>query len=174
MIIVESRRKKPETIQKAYPGAIIIDVTSKGPEPWVQFSPFYPHGDVPIPGTDQVGQSVEGIWQGLKVFEKEGIDPSKWAILNMKGIKRSGTSRGKVLGHRLGSELLGYFEARKKIYLPVYRWVLENKLADQIETLAAISGDIVLLDYETNEDLEDLTKPLSHASLIAKFARGEW
>ena len=28
MIIIESKRKKPETILKAYPGAILADVTS--------------------------------------------------------------------------------------------------------------------------------------------------
>lgn len=120
-IFIERRRNKQETIQKQYPGATVIDVTSKGEEPWVRFSPFFAHGDIPIPGSDQTGQSVEGIWQGLKMFEQEGIDPKKWAITNMKGIKRSGKSRGKVLGHQFDDELLGYLDARKKIYLPVYK-----------------------------------------------------
>lgn len=176
-IFIESRRKKLETVEKLYPGATIIDVTSKGEEPWVKFSPFYPHGNIPIPGSDQFGQSVEGIWQGLKVFEKEGIDPTKWAIVNMKGIKRSGTSRGKVLGHRFGpdsDDLLGYLDARRKIYLPVYRWALEHELKSQLDSLIELSGDIVLLDYETNDDIKNLVKPLSHASLIRKFLRNEW
>ena len=31
-------------------------------------SPFYPHGGIPIPFSGSVtSQSVEGIWQGLKV-----------------------------------------------------------------------------------------------------------
>ena len=50
-ITVASRRKKPETLTRRYPGALIVDVTSKGPEPWVRFSPFFPHGGVPIPNT---------------------------------------------------------------------------------------------------------------------------
>lgn len=180
-IIVESRRKKLETIQKTYPNASpIIDVTSKGPEPWVRFSPFFPHGGIPIPNSPgKFGQSVEGIWQGLKVFEKEDIDPSKWAIISMKGIKRSGTSRGKVRGHRfgVGSEtLLGYRDARQQIYLPAYQWLLQNRLAAEVSDLRALaeSGPVVLLDYETNGDIDDLTKPLSHASLIAKWVSGEW
>jgi hypothetical protein len=103
MIHVESRRKKLETIRASHPGAMIIDVTCKGPEPWLQFSPFFPHGDIPIPNSGHhAGQSVEGIWQGLKVFEKEDIDPAKWESTNMKGIKRSAGTTGKVLGHRWG------------------------------------------------------------------------
>jgi hypothetical protein len=90
-VVVESRRKKLSSLEKRWPGAAIIDVTSKGPQPWVRFSPFYPHGGIPIPNTpSQTAQSVEGLWQGLKVFEREDIDPGKWAITNMSGIKPKG------------------------------------------------------------------------------------
>src|SRR5947208_15178862 len=128
-VAVESRRKKLATIEKLWPSAPIIDVTSKGAEPWVRFSPFYPHGGVPIPNTPgETAQSVEGLWQGLKVFEREDVDPGKWAITHMAGIKRGGKSRGAVRGHRFGvgsDILLGYREARIRIYLPAYKWVLE-------------------------------------------------
>lgn len=42
-------------------------------------------------------QSVEGVWQGLKVFESEDIDTSKLAVANMKGIKRSVRSRDRAV-----------------------------------------------------------------------------
>ena len=75
MIIVESKRKKMETLEKEYPGAMIIDVTSHADNEFVQFSPFYPHGGIPVPFTDYISaESVEGIWQGLKVFENYNID----------------------------------------------------------------------------------------------------
>jgi hypothetical protein len=179
-VIVESRRKKPETIKKMWPGTLVADVTSRGPEPWVRFSPFFPHGGVPIPNTpDQTAQSVEGLWQGLKVFEKQDIDPSKWAVTSMRGIKRSGASRGAVRGHRFGvgsDVLLGYREARYRIYLPAYRWVLENRLAADAARLRAAleDGPVVLLDYETNEDVNDLSSPLSHAALVKLFLEGKW
>jgi O-acetyl-ADP-ribose deacetylase (regulator of RNase III) len=67
-LTVESRRKKRATIEKTWPGALILDVTSKGEEPWVRFSPFYPHGGIPVPNSPGTfAQSVEGLWQGLKV-----------------------------------------------------------------------------------------------------------
>jgi hypothetical protein len=179
-VIVESRRKKAETLEKLWPGALIADVTSKGPEPWVRFSPFYPHGGIPIPNTPgQTAQSVEGLWQGLKVFEKEGIDPKKWSITTMKGIKRSGTSRGAVRGHRFGvgsDVLLGYRDARYQIYLPAYKHALETHLAAELAKLreAMESGPVVLLDYETNQNVDDLTSPLSHAALVKCFLEGIW
>src|SRR5438445_5621679 len=61
------RRRKG--IEARYPGAAVVDVTSRGPEPWVRFSPFYPHGGIPVPYSPGVeSESVEGIWQALKVF----------------------------------------------------------------------------------------------------------
>ena len=179
-ITVQSRRKKLATIESLYAGAMIVDVTSKGTEPFVRFSPFYPHGDIPIPGSPGVfAQSVEGLWQGLKLFEREDIDPAKWAITNISGIKRSGKSRGAVLGHRygIGSDmLLGYRDARHQIYLPAYKWVLENRLTEQVEQLRTIAASqpLVLLDYETNSDIENLSSPLSHAALVKYFLEGKW
>ncbi len=179
-IIVESRRRKLENVERRWPEASIIDMTSKGEDPWVRFSPFYPHGGIPIPNTpDQTAQSVEGLWQGLKVFEEEDIDPGRWAITNMTGIKRGGKISGSVRGHRFGvgnDILLGYREARFRIYLPAYKWVLENCLTDEVEELrqSSLNGTLVLLDYETNLDPEDLNRPLSHAGLIKCHIEEAW
>lgn len=75
MIIIESKRKKIENILKAYPDAIIADVTSNAKDGLVKLSPFYPHGGIPVPFSPRIfAECVEGIWQGLKVFENDGID----------------------------------------------------------------------------------------------------
>ncbi len=177
---IDSRRKKPWTVVKLWPGALLVDVTSKGSEPWVRFSPFFPHGGIPIPNTpNQTSASVEGLWQGLKVFEKEDTAPAKWSITTMRNIKRSGKSRGAVRGHRFGATsdtLLGYRDARYRIYLPAYRWVLENKLTRELEQLRAAVKErpVVLLDYETNANVDDLTSPLSHAALVKQYLEDTW
>ena len=46
--------------------------------------------------------------------------------------------------------------------------MLKNKANSVMTDLQdkAIKSDIILLDYTTNENIEDLSKPLSHASLI--------
>ena len=179
-VVVESRRKRRATMEKAWPGALVLDVTSKGEEPWVRFSPFYPHGGIPVPNTPGTfAQSVEGLWQGLKVFEREDVDPSRWQIKDMRGIKRAGRARGQVRGHRFGvgsGVLLGYRDARYHIYLPAYRWVLENRLAAEVDRLRgeAAARPVVLLDYETNGDVEALSRPLSHAALVKHYLEGKW
>ena len=178
MIIIESKRKKSATILKIYPNAILADVTSSAKDGLVKLSPFYPHGGIPVPFSEGYSATcVEAIWQGLKVFESCDVDVQMFQNDTMKNIKRTVRRYGKPLGHRKGvngTELLGYIEARKQIYIPAYRWVLENKVANIIERLreASKTKTIVLLDYDTNADVENAKKPLSHASLIKAYAEG--
>ncbi|MBD2182699.1 hypothetical protein H6S82_19945 [Planktothrix sp. FACHB-1355] len=179
-VIVKSRRTSIDNLRKHYGEATIIDVTSRGSEPWIRFSPFYPHGNIPVPfSPGYFSMTVEGIWQGLKVFESADVDPSKLMITNMKGIKRTQRTHGKVLGHRAGltgERLLSYAEARRAIYLPSYKWVLENCLQNFLSQIQQLSADktLLLLDYETNCDLDNLSKPLSHASLIKRYLENDW
>jgi hypothetical protein len=178
MIIIESKRKKPATILKQYPDAILADVTSGAKDGLVKLSPFYPHYGIPVPFSEgYTATCVEAIWQGLKVFESCDVDVEMFKNDTMKNIKRTVRRFGKPLGHRKGvdgTELLGYIEARKQIYIPAYKWVLENKVANIIERLreASKTKTIVLLDYDTNADVENAKKPLSHASLIKAYVEG--
>jgi hypothetical protein len=178
MIIIESKRKKPETIRKKYPDAILADVTSGAKDGLVKLSPFYPHGGIPVPFSEgYTATCVEAIWQGLKVFEGADVDVSLFENDTMKGLKRTVRRFGKPLGHRKGvngTELLSYIEARKQIYIPTYRWVLENKVKAIMDRLkeASQTKTIVLLDYDTNADVENAKRPLSHASLIKAYVEG--
>jgi len=177
---VEHRRTSPNTLKARYGDPVVLDVTSRGPEPWLRFSPYYPHGPIPIPfSPGQVGASVEGIWQGLKVFEQADVDRNVIGVTTMKGIKRSIRRFGQVLGHRAGLDgdrLLPYGEARKQIYLPCYRFVLETCVADLVDELERLSraGPVVLLDFQTNGDVENLATPLSHAALVKRYVEGDW
>ncbi|KAJ3165434.1 hypothetical protein HDU88_004230 [Geranomyces variabilis] len=176
---------KAETLQEQYPGCMVIDVTSKAKLPWQKFSPFYPHGAIPVPTADGLtSASVEGIWQGLKVFELQSTDCKKLEKTDMKDLKRFPTKvRGKVLGHALNldldstapEKLLGYVAARRRIYLPAYRTVLERMQVEiaELRRLQRENG-LVLLDYGTNDDVEDERTPLSHAGLIKLYLEGRY
>ncbi|HLZ58036.1 MAG TPA: hypothetical protein VKR06_13940 [Ktedonosporobacter sp.] len=180
MIALQSRRITLEHIEQKYPDAAIFDLTSHSVQPWIRFSPFYPHGNIPVPfSPGQVSASVEGIWQGLKVFEQADVDPSRFTVTSMKRLKRSVRAYGRVLGHRQGVEgsmLLDYAEARRLIYLPTYYWVLVNRLQDELVQLKeqAKKQTVILLDYETNCDVADLRRPLSHAGLVKRYLEGQW
>ncbi|WP_243716978.1 hypothetical protein [Actinomadura sp. KC345] len=176
-IRVASRRRGMASLTAAFPGTEIIDVTSKAPEPWVRLSPFHPHGGIPVPYCDGVtSESVEGIWQALKVFQNSDVDPAKLRVTAMKGLKRTVGRYGPVKGHRTGlhgDRLLPYETARRRIYLPAYRWVLEHRVADLVERLRD-KEDVVLLDYTTNGNVTDPASPLSHAAIIQLHIEGRW
>jgi hypothetical protein len=177
---VASRRASLASLRRRYGDVPIIDVTSHGPAPWVRFSPFYPHGDIPVPlSPGSTAASVESIWQGLKVFERADIDRAKLSNTSMRGLKRSARSLGLVLGHRAGvdgTELLDYAQARRRIYLPAYRYVLDHRLQNELDELRQLGATqtVVLLDYETNTDLDDLSRPLSHAGLVVRYLARSW
>ncbi len=180
MIYIDSKRKLEKTLKKLYPDAIFVDVTSKSTTEEVKLSPFYPVGDIPIPfSKGRVSKCVEGIWQGLKVFENDDVDEKCFDNETMKNIKRTVRKFGKPKGHRKGikgKELLNYIQARIHIYLPAYLWVLENRANQLVEKLKNNSKeqDIVLLDYTVNCNVLDPSKPLSHACLIKAYIEGNY
>lgn len=179
MIVVANKKRKLEKIMEENPGAYILDVTSSSEQyEGKVLSPFYPHGRIPVPGESKTvtATCVEAIWQGLKVFENEGIDLAMFRNDTMKNIKRTVRKFGKPLGHQYGvfsKELLGYEDAKRLIYIPAYKYVLENipsvkRSLEKIRTILE-TRDIVILDYNINPDNADKSKPLSHAELIKMY-----
>lgn len=148
------------------PQACILDVSSRGDEPYCQLSPFWAHGGIPVPGMPGVlSDSVEGVWQGLKVL-REGIDPSFFQGL---GRKRGGRPNG----HRWGSETLQYLEARRRIYRPTYEWMLEHRahpaiLGDLLHR-SALGIERFLHDFANVGNIDDSSGPLAHAALLADW-----
>lgn len=183
MLYIENKKRKLENIKKQYPNADILDITSTSEKRYAQLlSPFYPHGGIPVPFTPgMTAACVEGIWQGLKVFEHEDISIETMQNRTMKNLKRTIRTLGMPKGHRkgvCGIELLDYFSARMLIYLPSYKWVLDNvpEVHDVVEKIKerSLSHDIVLLDYNTNIDFLDTSSPLSHAGLLKAYIEGTY
>lgn len=182
MIYVENKRRKLERIEAQHPNAVILDITSKSQYAKI-LSPFYPHYNIPIP-LDSHGLTatcVEAIWQGLKVFESEGVSFDTFKNDKMLNIKRTSRKLGKLKGHlngAYGSELLGYFDARMMIYIPTYKWILENipTVKDIIQkiTQQSLKQDIVFLDYNTNIDFKNISSPMSHAGLVKLYIEGNY
>lgn len=181
MIYIVNKRRKLESIQKEYPNADILDLTSKS-EYAKQLSPFYPHGNIPIPfSKGETATCVEAVWQGLKVFENFGVDFDTFRNNTMKNLKRTVRKYGQPKGHQKGiysRKLLDYFQARVQIYLPTYKWMLDN-ISSVKNLLLRISErakthDLVFLDFNTNYDYRDLSTPLSHAGLIKLYIENQY
>lgn len=183
MIYVENKKRKLEKIQEQYPNADILDITSASEKRYAQMlSPFYPHCNIPVPFTPgMTATCVEAVWQGLKVFQTADVDVDMFKNDTMKGLKRTVRHFGLPLGHRkgvYGKELLNYFDARMQIYLPTYKWVLDNipEVHDIVSRIAerAKTNDIVFLDYNTNIEFRDISSPLSHAGLVKLYIEGNY
>lgn len=146
-------------------GKLVVDVSSRSPLPWSYLSPFYPHGGIPVPGMHATSDSVEGIWQGLKVIGGK-TDPS---YFKGKGRKR----RGQPECHLHGKRSLNYVFARKLIYQSSYWWMVYRCPRARWTALAllliGLDADIYLHDVETNGDIENTKAPWAHAALLAKI-----
>ena len=183
MIYVVNKKRKLENVKEEFPNAVILDITSTSDMRYAQIlSPFYPHMNIPIPFTDGLTATcVEAVWQGLKVFEGADVDFTTFRNNTMRDLKRTVRKYGMPKGHRkgaYGTELLGYFDARMLIYLPTYKWVLDNvsevhRVVERIREQSKIQ-DIVFLDYNTNIDFRDVSKPLSHAGLVKLYIEGNY
>lgn len=183
MIYVVNKKRGIERIEKEFPNAYILDITSSSDKRYAQLlSPYYPHGNIPIPNTPSLKATcVEAVWQGLKVFETADVDLSTFNNDTMRNLKRTVRKYGKPIGHRYGvysDKILNYFEARMLIYLPTYKYVLDNvpevhSIVERIREKAKTSV-VILLDYNTNSDYRDTTKPLSHAELVKLYIEGNY
>ena len=153
--------------QRPPPGAQWIDVSSEGDEPFDVLSPFHPHGEIPVPGMPgRFSDSVEGVWQGLKVI-RGAIAPR---YFQGPGKKRG----GKPAGHRYGSRkrLLDLEAARREIYIPTYEWMLEHRapaaVIGALRSLMRSGVSVFLHDRASNASIgKDL--PLAHASVLARW-----
>ena len=102
-------------------GSVVYDVSSYAESPYCTFSPMWVHGGILVPGMPgTTSDTVEGIWQGLKVIR----GAAALRYFSGPGQKRG----GKPSGHQYGEKLLKIVEAREKIYRVAYEWVLANRI----------------------------------------------
>ena len=174
--IVEARslfQFVPRRLVSALPSdATVHDVSSRSSSIALRkLSPFYPHGRIPVPGaSDMYSDSVEGIWQGLKVI---GGD-TDFSYFSGKGRKR----RGRPEGHRFGDRLLGYVEARRMIYIPSYRYLWNECIGRDLRRFFfenATRGVVqYFYDFENIGDVEDTSSPLAHSSVLVQLLAEEY
>ena len=185
-IFIANRKRQAKSLLEEFGAVPVFDVTFAGQDPlFSTLSPMYPHGDLPVPFTE--GQlsanSLEAIWQGLKVFEHEGarLDPAFLSKSGCKNIKRHATKqRGRILGHQQGNHttkpLRSIIAARAQIYAPTYHWQLEHHCPKALAALrkALEHSDIVLLEAGVDSDIRDIFTPMPHSQLLRLYLQGQY
>jgi hypothetical protein len=165
-----------EMMKKAYADAVVLNMTDKGA--MCKLSPKYPHEGIPVPFEEGVmALSVDGIWNGCKVFDGKGFDKRYFNKDMMKEVEREVKYGKRYKGFRKGvkgAKLMDEVKARKEILIPAYNWMLENKCGKLLKVLKEIAEKrtLVLLDYSENGDVENVEEPLSYAALLKAKIEG--
>jgi hypothetical protein len=146
-----------------------IDVSSRAAHPYRLFSPFTFSIDfrIPVPGQNAYACSVESIWQGLKIIE--GVPD--FTLFTLKPRKR----KGGVEGHLYGTEILGCYDAREKIYKPSYFFYLENYIGEELKDSIlekALDRAVTFYDVEDNVHPKHTSKSLAHSAYLKQWFEG--
>ncbi|KAL6045842.1 BACK domain-containing protein [Balamuthia mandrillaris] len=183
-ILIRPRRMSGELLEELGKQAVLVDITpSSTDNRWRKFGLAYPHGMIPIPGHENKwSMSVEGLYEGLKVFERAGVDRSVMTKTSMKGLRRQEHRNGPLLGWATSlkqkpTKLMAVKEARWKLLLPAYKTVLERHLLEEVAELRQMLDEgkrLVILDGQTNTDLCNYEKDVSAAALLKRYLEGRW
>lgn len=147
-----------------YCDAIIIDMTAINKQNlFSRLSPYYPHGGIPIPNSpDLYVNSINEVWRILCTKNNgEFFSSDNTKIRFRKGVNIN--------------EFWTYTEARWKILIPLYCWMLENKAFEIVEYLRKQSSlaTIVIIDRTLNSNINNLDEPLSCAFLLKAYIEGK-
>jgi hypothetical protein len=147
-------------------GSVVHDVSSYADFPFCTLSPMWVHGGIPVPGMPgRTSDTVEGIWQGLKVIRGKTAP----RYFNGPGQKRG----GKPSGHQYGVVLLGIVQAREKIYRVAYEWMLDHRVDRALIdgfVKAALSGVSQFFhDVSDNGNVNNPDEGWAHAAVVVPY-----
>lgn len=192
MITIVGPREAPKAPKGEYPW--FVNTTSRSLLPLgKQFSPFL-LGPVPLYEGAPAGEALnfENVWQFSKVYQKhmdENGDPSKeWIAWARKGFRNPKAFRypmGKgakpEYAYWEGDKLL-YIEARKRIYIPLYKQGIKTHRKEAFAALCKLYEQerrLMLWDYDgynrkkLNLSPEDVVecadKTMGHAFVIEQL-----
>lgn len=174
--------------------AIVVNTTSHSSESWSrELSPFF-LGPCDLYG-DYKSKNVENAWQFSKVYAQyvdtdgnPSNDYFRWALTGWQSERAQRYPMGKgvkPLYSYWDNEKLGYVDARKNIYVPLYaKSVIKTNAFVKLYELSK-SNDIALWDFDAysahrknmrlDEVFNDETKPVGHAWVLKLLLDyGEW
>ncbi|MFF3958343.1 DUF6939 family protein [Streptomyces sp. NPDC001890] len=135
---------------------------------------------IPVPGTGLTAESVESVWQGLKLVDGEtcpamfGQDPAARPPGELRRLPGYDYAASVF---QYGDVVLGLFEARLLIYLPTYLHLLDRLADDRavVEIHAALRAgrDVLFYDYDANMDPAFTGDSWSHSSILAAWFNDE-
>lgn len=153
--------------RKEWGNALVLDSTISGA--MKKLDPDFPIGKVKVPGSRWMeGQSIMSIWEGLKVFSKKDVvDLSFLKDEKKLGKRRGCKSYGKLVGIKIGDEVIDVERAVEEVFVKVYKETVMSRFGNTIECLKNESEKrtVVLLDYAEGDE----RYPVSHVEILKEM-----
>lgn len=154
------------------PDVKVVDMQATAQEPYCRLSFDYQHGQIPVLCMPRMyAESVTGIMEALKLVGKQG----RRGHVNVGYLVGAGRQRkvepGEwVTGYHYKGRAIDTAEARRRILIPQYLWVLNHRVGDVLAKLRrdAQLRSLGLYDGHSSADLEGSDR-LSAAALLAAF-----
>lgn len=173
-----------------YDRHLVVNTTSRSPEAWSRgLSPFHLG---PVQLYEGAGlreaKNVENAWQYAKVYEHH-VDGDGNPTQAYFDWARDGWASRRAVRYPMGKgaipeyswwagEKLGYIDARKKIYVPLYtRAVINTRTFEKLRDLYEKRGEIWLWDFDgydhvklgmsLKDVLNEPAKKMGHAFVLA-------
>lgn len=150
--VSEKYEENVKAARKNFPKALVLDVTMDGA--MKKMDPDYPIGKVDVPGMMFKGLSLNGVWEGLKVFKRKMEVDKKWMLDERKlGKVRGCKSWGELEGIMIEGNVMEIEEARK-MFEEMYKRILRERFGRVLEGIRreAERRTVVLLDYKEGEE----------------------
>ncbi|HDR8128709.1 TPA: hypothetical protein QC448_004596 [Bacillus cereus] len=164
---------------------LCIDSADVAPESMKKYKSFNPFNynkylTYPVPKmNDFFSHSIESIWQGLKIIENKTdfnlfkVQPYKRPSMVERENKDFYYENTQFL---YGDQIIDLLEARFLIYCPVYLYNLEKicpkELINTIGDAINQNKVVIFYDWDDNFQIEDVSSPFSHSSLLAAWFNG--
>lgn len=154
----------------------MIDISSDGEHPYCRLSFDYQVGQIPVPGYDGMfAESLNGMLEALRLVSRRG-HPGKvnLGFLVGPGRDRTLTPEQWCTGYSYRGRCIDLAEARRRILIPSYLWVLSHKAGVAVAKVrkASESGELWLYDGYESADI-NASGRLSAAATLAAYLSGQ-
>ena len=154
----------------------VIDISQQGEHPFCMLSFDYQHGRIPVPGLDGMfSESVTGVLEGLRLVSRRGL-PGKvdFGYFVGPGRERPVKSGYWATGYSYRGRCVDLAEARRRILIPAYLWVLSHKAGAALSKVRkrADQHDVWLWDGYPSCEI-NAPERLSAAATLAAYLCGQ-
>lgn len=154
----------------------MIDMSHNGEHPFCMLSFDYQHGQIPVPGLNGMfAESLGGMMEALKLTGRRGM-PGKvnLGFLIGPGRERKLKPDQWCTGYLYRGRSVDLVEARLRILIPSYLWVLSHKAGAAVAKVRkrSKSSDLWLYDGHESADIRAPAR-LSAAATLAAYLSGQ-